>query len=338
MKVALVGVGSLGTIMGALISKNGGDITLVDVNKEHVKKLNDKGAIITGKASIVQPVKAITPDKMEGTYDLVILLVKQTYNDVALKQILPHLRDDSVVCTLQNGVPEIAVAEVVGIERTIGGTVGWGATWLAPGKSMLTTPVEVMSMDIGEIDGNITDRIKKIKDFLNLCCPTKIVTNLMGYRWTKLLVNSTFSGMSVALGCTYGDILDNKKALLCAMHIANEAISVAEVQGIKLEEFQGFNVSKFKFTNKNERELSIPYYELVFGVHRAVKASMLQDLEKGRKCEIDAINGLISMKGRVYGIKTPVNDQQVEIVHKIQDGKLKYEFSNIDMFIIPEIP
>ena len=79
------------------------------------------------------PVKAIMPAQMEGTYDLVIYLVKTTYNHVALPQIVPHLHEESIVLTLQNGLPEDAVAEYVGVKRTIGAAVGWGATWIGPG-------------------------------------------------------------------------------------------------------------------------------------------------------------------------------------------------------------
>ncbi|TGE34831.1 hypothetical protein E4K67_28570 [Desulfosporosinus fructosivorans] len=164
MRTAIMGVGSLGTIAGALITKNGGDVILIDANKEHVKALNEKGATITGTMELNIPVKAITPDEMTGVYDVVLYLVKQTYNEVALKQLLPHLGPDSVVCTLQNGVPEEAVAEIIGKERTLSGTVGWGATYVGPGVSMLTSDPNKMSYDIGELDGSIRERTKKVAE------------------------------------------------------------------------------------------------------------------------------------------------------------------------------
>lgn len=331
MRVALMGVGSIGTIMGAFIYKNGGEITLIDANKEHVDALNQYGATVTGKIEVNVSVKAITPDKMDGIYDIVFYLVKQTYNNSAFSQLLPYLSENSVICTLQNGVPEIAVSEVVGAKRTVGGTVGWGATWLEPGKSMLTSPFDIMTFSVGEIDGSITDRIKKIKEILDLVCDTEIVSNLMGSRWTKLLINATFSGMSVALGCTYGDVLDNPRALKCAKHIANETIRVAEAQGIIMEEFQGHDLTKFKFDTKEQMQNNTSMYYEVFRPHRALKASMLQDIEKGRKCEIDAINGIISKKGIELGIKTPVNDKLVEIVKKMEEGELPISISNLDL-------
>jgi 2-dehydropantoate 2-reductase len=339
MIAAIIGAGSLGTIIGALISNNGGDVVLIDNHKEHVNALNRYGATITGKLDMKNvPVKAITTDEMSGIYDIVFYLVKQTSNDVALKQLLPHLNESSVVCTLQNGVPEDAVAEIVGRERTMGCAVGWGATWISPGISMLTSDPEKMTYDIGELDGRVTERLQKAAALLNMAGTAEITSNLPGVRWTKLLVNATFSGMSAALGCTFGDILDNEKALTCAAHIANETIHVVNSLGVSMEPIQGHDLKILAFKNQAEMLGKLPIYHMVYGPHRSLRASMLQDLEKGKKCEIDAINGVISQWGQKKGIGTPVNDQVVKIIKDIELGKLSPLFSNIDLFKLPVVP
>lgn len=338
MRLAIMGTGSLGIIIGAYIQKGGVDIDLIDANVENVKALNEKGATITGLADLNVPVKALTPDEMEGTYDVVFYLVKQTYNEIALKQLLPHLHEDSVVCTMQNGYPEPEIAKYVGDERVIGCPVGWGATWLEPGVSELTSNPDNMTFDIGEYTGGITDRLKKITEILELVCPTIMEENLIGSRWTKLLTNATFSGMSTVLGCTFGDILDNKNALDCVKHIANECIKVSKAAGINMEPIQGHDIGKLlDFETKEEMDSKDPIYEAMWGPHRKLKASMLQDLEKGYRTEIDAINGVVCEFGRKYGVETPVNDQVVSIVKGIESGKYKYEFSNLDLFKLPEV-
>lgn len=338
MRAAIMGAGSLGTIAGALITKNGGEIVLIDANKEHVQALNEKGATITGTIELTIPVKAITPDEMTGIYDVVLYLVKQTYNEVALKQLLPHLGPDSVVCTLQNGVPEDAVADIIGRDRTLGVTVGWGATFVGPGVSMLTSDPNIMSYDIGELDGSIRERTKQLAELLNLSAETIIVQNLTGIRWSKLIVNATMSGMSAALGCTYGDILDHEKALACAAHIGNETLKIVKARGIKLEPFQGHDLNVLAFQNKQERVAKYPYLKTMYTPHRLLKASMLQDLEKGLKTEINAINGVVSDWGKKLGIATPISDKVVEIVKGIEAGKYTYKLANLDMFELPEIP
>ncbi|MGV8079252.1 MAG: ketopantoate reductase family protein [Syntrophales bacterium] len=338
MKTAILGAGSLGTIAGALITKNGGDVVLIDANKEHVEALNKNGATIAGKMDLTVPVKAITPDAMSGTYDLVLYLVKQTYNESALKALVPHLHKDSIVCTLQNGVPEEAVAAYVGREKVMGCAVGWGATWLRPGASELTSESDKMTLDLGELDGTIKERTKAVAAVLEKICPTEITTNLMGIRWSKLLVNATMSGMSAALGCTFGEVLDNDKALACAVLIGNETIAVSRKLGVTLEKMQGVDLNILAFQTQGELTALMGIYKLVFGPHRLLKASMLQDIEKGLKTEIGAINGIVSENGRETGVPTPINDTVVSIVRGIEDGKKQATFDNLSGFQLPKLP
>jgi len=338
MKIAIVGVGSLGTITGALIAKKGFDVVLVDANKEHVDELNRNGATITGTMELTVPVTAITPDQMEGTYDVVLYLVKQTNNDAALTGLLPHLREDSVVCTMQNGVPEEKVAEYVGREKVLGCAVGWGATWVKPGVSELTSSPDKMTFDLGELDGSTTDRVKKVAEILESVCPVIITDNLTGIRWTKLLINATFSGMSAVLGCTFGDVLDDRKALTCVAHIANEIIQVVDAIGVTMEPMQGADLKMLAFKTKAEMEAKFAIYEAVFRPHALLKASMLQDIEKGLKTEIAAINGVVCETGRAVNVPTLIDDTVVAIVKGIEEGKYTPVFENLAMFTLPEVP
>ena len=106
MRVAILGCGAMGTVLGAYMTKNGCDVEMIDSYAEHVRGLNEKGAHIVGTVDLTVPVKAIVPEQMEGIYDIVFLFTKQTANDVVLPHLLPHLGPESTVCTLQNGVPE----------------------------------------------------------------------------------------------------------------------------------------------------------------------------------------------------------------------------------------
>jgi len=330
-RIALVGVGSLGTILGALLSKGGEDIVLVDINKEHVKALNEKGARIAGHMDLTVPVKAITPDKMEGIYDLVIYLTKTTYDDKALPEILPYINDKSTVITLQNGVPEEKVASVVGKERTIGGAVGWGATFQGPGVSELTSEKEAMTYDIGEPDGSVTPRIQAVKGILDKAGKAEITPNLMGIRWTKLWVNVSMSGMSAALACTYGDVLDNEKSICATCSIMVETLKTAQAIGIKMEPIQGASPYLLLDLIKKGEDDALGTMRMLFNAHRDLKASMLQDLEKGLPCEVETLNGYLSRKSAKAGVPTPVNDKVTQIIRGIQDGKYPLSFDNLDM-------
>ncbi|MCG7333658.1 2-dehydropantoate 2-reductase [Sporosarcina sp. ACRSM] len=324
MKIGILGVGSLGTIIGALITKGGYNIDLIDVNQEHVDELNQNGAKITGFLNETIPVKAKHPNDLTEKYDVVFLLTKQVYTKDSLASILPFLHEDSVVCTLQNGIPEESVAAIVGENRTVGGVVGFGATWIGPGVSELVTELEVMkkyAFDIGELTGEITERIKTIRAILETVGYCEIITNINGMKWSKLLMNATFSGMSAALGCTFGEVLYNPDAMRSLANIADETIKVARAHQIRLVEMQGKNFEFLELENKDDISRKMEFYKEVWGPHVNTKASMLQDLEKGRKTEIDYINGYVSKKGREKNIPTPFNDLVCTLVNQSEKTK-----------------
>ncbi|MEH7181013.1 ketopantoate reductase family protein [Neobacillus vireti] len=336
MKIGVLGVGSLGTIIGALITKGGYDVDLIDINQEHVDALNQIGAKITGFLDETIPVKAKHPNELSGKYDVIFLLTKQVYTKSSLESILPFLHQDSVVCTLQNGIPEESVATIVGKERTVGGVVGFGATWIGPGVSELTTELDVVkkyAFDIGELNGEITERIHTLKDILGTVGYCEIVTNINGMKWSKLLMNATFSGMSAALGCTFGEVLYNADAMRSLANIADETIKVARAHHIRLVEMQGKDFENLELESQSDIPGKMAFYEEVWGPHANLKASMLQDLEKGIKTEIDYINGYVSEKGREKNIPTPFNDMVCTLVNLSEEAKVLPNFEeNISKF------
>lgn len=266
-------------------------------------------------------------------------MVKQTYNDIALHQLFPHLGPNSVVCTLQNGIPEEKVGQIIGIDRVVGGVVGWGATWIKPGVSELTSEISAMRFEIGEINGKRTKRIEEIASILNLAGECAIVDNLPGIRWSKLIQNATLSGMSAALGATYAEILDNDKATACAAYIGNEIVKIVRKKDIILEDLvPGWSYYSLEFDDKYGLEKAKQWLREYFKPHRSLKASMLQDMEKNRKTEIDYINGTACKYGKELGIPTPFNDTVVKIVKSFENGEIPFPTMKcLDMFQLPEI-
>ena len=334
MRTAILGAGALGIIIGALMTKNGKQVDLIDSYQENVDALNADGARVTGNLELHWPVTALTPQEMKGEYDLILLLTKQTANEMALPRLLPHLHPDSIVCTLQNGIPEDGVAAIIGRERTIGGAVGFGATWLRPGVSELTSTLEAVekfAFEIGELDGVVRPRLETVKEILSAAGGTTILTNLMGIRWTKLLMNATFSGMSAALGCSFRDVLADEKAMTCIAHIADETIKVCHGKGYRMVEMQGANMEFLELGSKADIAGKMDFYRKVWGRHNN-KASMLQDLEKGNNTEIDHINGVVCRSGRECGIATPFNDKVVEIIKQAEARRTVTDFGNLARF------
>jgi 2-dehydropantoate 2-reductase len=337
MKVAVVGIGSLGTVVGALLSKGGLDVTLVDAKKENVAALNENGARLTGNLDLVQPVRAVTPEGMEKEYDLVIYLVKSTYDEQALPQVLPHLGRDSMLITLQNGVPEEKVASFIGRERTLGGAVLWAAELLSPGVSRMTSDPDQMGYEIGELDGRVTERIEKVKAVLDHAGSATITDNLAGVRWSKLLFNVAASGMSTALGSAGGRIIDDDKATDAVIFIVIETVLTARALGIQLEPMRGVDPGIILDIARQDMANLRNLFRNLIGDFRDAKASMLQDLEKGLPCEVEGINGYLSAMAAKAGVAVPVNDQVTQIIRDIQAGKLPLDWGNLDLIALPPV-
>lgn len=185
-------------------------------------------------------------------------MAKQTYNDTAIPQIADHIDENSTVCVCQNGIPEYAVSAVIGEERVVGAPVGWGATFQGPGCSALTTTEGRLNFTLGSMDGSVSDRVLKAKEVLESMGEVVVSQNLLGLRWTKLLMNATFSGLSTALGTTFGGVLDDDVAMGLILKIGKECIDVAAESGITMEPYEGYDFYQaFKRGNKETNEASI---------------------------------------------------------------------------------
>ena len=333
MRNAIYGAGSLGTVMGAYLAKNGVDIDLINRNKAHVEALKQSGAHITGTVDMTVPVHALLPEEMTGKYDIIFLMTKQLNNRETVTFLKDYLADSGIIVTLQNGIPEDSVAEIIGPDRTIGVTVEWGATMAAPGESRLTSDPDSLSFHMGSMPGIPENKLGEVKSVLEKMCPVKIETNLPGARWSKLLINATFSGLGTVIGGTFGDVTKDAKARDIAASCMKEVIDVGRAAGVNFAPVQGKDiVSLFYWNNPVKKAIAKLIMPVAMKRHAAIEPSMLQDLKKNKPCEIDAINGVVCEWGRKKGIPTPVNDRIVKIVRAIQDGKRKPCRENLQDF------
>lgn len=333
MRTAIYGAGSLGTILGAYITKNGGEIELINRNARHVEALQTKGAHITGTVDFVQKVNAYTIDRMEGVYDIIFLMTKQQENRIVVTLLKDFLAPDGVIVTLQNGLPELLIGEIVGEDRVLGCTVAWGATMTAPGVCELTSSPDALSFSLGSFSKTPNRHFGEVKRLLELMGKVEVDDNFIGTRWSKLLINAAFSGMSAVCGDTFGAVAKNRKSRRIIQAIIKECIDVCAKAGIRIEPVQGKDIVRLlDYKNAVKKAVSFAIIPLAIRKHALLKASMLQDLEHGKKTEVDAINGSVCAYGRKIGVPTPANDKVVEIIHSIEDGGLVPSFDNLRLF------
>ena len=235
--------------------------------------------------------------------------------------------------TLQNGPPEPGIAEIVGDDHTMGCTVEWGATMSAPGECTLTSDPDSLSFHMGRMEGISDQQFETVKSLLELMCPVHEEDNLLGARWSKLLINATFSGLGTVVGGTFGSVSGSADGRKVAIRCIKECIDVGRAAGVTFAPVQGKNITAlFYYKNGFKRAVATLLIPIAMKKHRAIEPSMLQDLKKGKACEIDAINGVVCQQGRKYGVATPINDRIVAVVKKIEAGQLKAGPQNLRLF------
>lgn len=333
MRTAIYGAGSLGTILGAYINRAGVPVELINRNKAHVEALNTFGAKITGTVEFTQKVTAYTPDLMSGQYDILFLMTKQQNNKEVVQMLKGFLAPDGVLVTFQNGLPEMQIAEVLGEERVLGCTVAWGATMLSAGVCELTSEPDALSFSLGSVSPKRSQHFTAVKELLEKMGTVEVEDNFIGTRWSKLLINAAFSGMSAVLGCTFGEAAGPEDSRRVVQALIKECIDVCAKGGIRIEPVQGKDIVKLlDYKGALKKAISFFIIPIAIRKHAKLKASMLQDLEKGKLTEVEAINGAVSDYGRKVGCPTPMNDKVVEIIHKIEKGELKPCFQNLELF------
>ena len=331
MKCAIYGAGAMGPVLGAYIAKAGRQVDLINRNEKHIAALKERGAHIVGTVDFVQKVNALLPSEMSGKYDVILLMTKQRENAQIVSFLKEYLAEDGALCTCQNGLPEPKVADIIGADRTLGCAIAWGATFRGEGVSELTSEPSALTFSLGAFGkGN---RLQDVKELLGCMGSVTVEENFIGARWSKLLINSAFSGLSTVTGGTFGEVSEKKAPRRVAQSIIKECIDVAKAAGICVEPVQGHRIDKlFDYKGWLKKKISYMLIPVAMKKHARLISSMLQDLKKGKKCEIDFINGVVCEYGEKYGVPTPFNRKTVEIVHGIEEGKYPVSFENIRLY------
>jgi 2-dehydropantoate 2-reductase len=331
--IVVVGGGAIGGITAALLTQQGENVVVLDADQSHVAGMN-KGLEVTGFHELTIPVKAMLPSDFSGKdhaewADIVLLAVKGLHTEKALKSVLPSAKKNAPVVSMQNGINEETIAGIVGAVRTIACSITWGGTNKGPGQLIQTT-------DGGFIIGQWpTGKSKIVEDtaaLLSKAFKTEISDNIIGDRWTKLLITASLTGVGTVAGLTYGGVIDDEAARKVALTVIAETYDVGKAAGVDFADLMGVSPSISLVRNKADFENSSKLMEFAFANHRATKPSMWQDIEKGRKTEVDFVNGYVVRKGKEVGVKTPANELVTSVIKRIEEGKLKPGLDNIKEF------
>ena len=313
MKIGIVGAGAMGGLFAGMLTRAGQDVWLIDNHKQRAEKINREGLIIEASKALesrepkqeIIKIKVTTELSNAGSCDLVILFVKAYDTEKATRNSLPLTGKKTVWLTLQNGLGNIErMGKIVGKDRMVGGITYQGATVLEVGRIRHAGCGKTV---IGEIGGRVSERIKSISDIFNQAgIDTEISDNIEGVLWGKLLINAVINPLTAITRVRNGQLLESPFLKETMNLIVEEAMRVPLKKGIRL-----------------------PYQKVFEKVEESCQtsrdniSSMLQDILRKKRTEIDFINGAIVSEAEKIGIPTPLNRALWNIV-KFLEGRGEY--------------
>ncbi len=304
MKIAIVGVGAMGSVYAGLLGTSGNDVWAVDPWAEHIAAIRNHGLRVEGASGerVVRLAATSNPADV-GVVDLVVIATKAMQVHAAAEGARALVGPETVVLPIQNGLGSAdVVAGVLGEERVVIGVAGgFGASIVAPGHAH-HHGLELVRL--GERSGPVTPRVERIAEVWRAAgFNVRTYDDVDRLVWEKLVCNVCFSGPATVLGVTIGEVLDDPNAWSVASACAVEAHAVAVASGIALE-----------FDDPVA-------YVRTFGERiRGARPSMLLDRLAGRSCEIDVINGAIPPRAAHVGLEAPANAAITALVKALEAG------------------
>lgn len=320
MKVAVVGVGAMGCLLGAQLGDIG-DVTLIGHWPEQVRAIRDVGIWLEhpdGSRTHHRPLITDNPGEI-GPVDLALVLVKSRQTSEAAETIAEILKPDGLAITLQNGINNCSTLRgVLGIDRVTLGVTSEGATVLGVAEIRHAGHGPTHIGRDSSLGGPQLDMLAAgVELFIKAGFETYLVEETDSLVWGKLAINAAINPLTALLRVPNGFLLDHEELVDIMELAAQEVANVAAAQGIALP-----------FPNAAERAKEVA---------RATgnnQSSMFQDVARGVPTEIEAICGAVARIGREHGVSTPVNIRLCRLVKRIEEnGSLMRDAGDVKTLI-----
>jgi 2-dehydropantoate 2-reductase len=337
-RIAVVGVGAVGGYTGAHMARAGEDVTFIDMWPEHVEEMRAHGLRIThheGVEPFTVPVRALHLTEAqhlarEAPIDIAFVCTKSYDTQWATLLIRQYLAPGGYIVSLQNCMNEETIADVVGWGKVMGCIASHISVGLvAPGhvhRGGLRGGAEHTVFRTGEVHGAITERAHEVCRLVGTADSAKVTDNLWGERWSKLITNAMANGVSACTGLSGVQITQNEPIRHFQARLGSEAIRIGEALGYRLEDINHMPPELIARAGEGDVEALARYDEHRLGARRGSadqRPSMGQDMMKGRRTEIEYLNGFVVREGEKIGLVARANAALVDIVKKVERGELK---------------
>jgi 2-dehydropantoate 2-reductase len=339
-RIAVIGAGAIGGYTGGHLANNGFDVTLIDPWPEHVETIRRDGLAIEGVTA--DEYICATPKTMhltevqrlakERPIDIAMVAVKSYDTDWATRLIAQYLAPDGYVVSLQNCMNEERIAGIVGWDKTVGAIPALlGAELYAAGRVRRTSARGSSAYEVyrvGEIHGRITKRLEELAAIIRTVDSVRATTNLWGERWSKLCVNGMANGIAAATGLSGNDMNRDDKIRRLSIRLAGEGVRVGQALGYQLEHIRMHEPETLARAAEGDPAALDEAESAILAALQSntrselARPSMGQDMLKGRRTEIDFINGVIAAKGEEVGVPAPTHVKLIAAVKQVEQGKI----------------
>ena len=333
-QIVVLGTGGIGSCIGADLTKAGHHVLLIDQWPAHVEAMKEQGLHVTMRGEEWQvPVQAAHLCELatlKQQFDIVFLTVKSYDTSWMVEFIKPYLKSDGFIVSTQNSLNDEWVAPLIGYGRDIGCAFELSAEVFQPGVVKRNTDYTTTRFVLGELHGRITPRLQETAEILSAVGHIELSTNIWGAKWSKLILNCMTMSLCTISGLRSWELLQNPKYVAYAVQLGRETVNVGTALGYVLEPLGGLLQAK-DFSCPSDEELQTMILNLSSDVGKGARTAMLQDQTKGRRTEVDYLNGLVARKGREANVPTPLNDNVTALVKQIEQGHLQPNIANLKM-------
>jgi 2-dehydropantoate 2-reductase len=330
-KIAILGTGAIGASIGLDLVEAGYDVILIDQWPEHVDAMKQNGLFVRMPGSEHQ--QAVKAYHLNEIYTLnpqldIVLLCAKSYDSMWLTQFIkPYLKADGMLVCVQNSFNDEWVAPIIGKERDVPCVIELSAAITEPGKVQRNTNRQGTWIGIGELDGQITPRLETLKAIFKHVGTPEVSNNILGSKWSKLIANSMTQGPIGMLGMKSSEAVLLDGFFEIALAAGMETFLVAKKLGFTIEPVFGLEQSDFDGSPRNAVELL--YKTLVKHIGPHSRNAVVQDHAKGRRTEVDYLNGYVVKKGLECNVPTPMNTAVTKMNQMIDEGIYPAEEKNL---------
>ncbi len=324
MQILIVGIGALGGTIAAHAIRTGLPVRLAARNTDSAKALGKSGLRVSGiggdvRADVIE-VAAVEDYRKGDQFDLILLATKAQDALKVAPQLVGLLAPEGVMLPIQNGGVTRVLADCLGEDKILGGFSNLGATMVEPGVYEQKNAGHLV---IGELAGGVSERVELVARVLGRAIEVKVSSNIAGAIWSKLLINCSVTTLGALCSQTMRQYMKTEAGKKVFRRTYEEALSVALATGTRLERLAVDPIPPGWPSKLAGEEHYESWVEAVIAFYGDVKPSMLQDLERGRKTEIDFINGYVAALGHASGMLVHMNAAITNLVHQIERGVLQ---------------